>query len=52
MDHSEELDNVESGKSGKSAGKRCWREIEALKEKRRLQAELEEYGYAEELDDF
>ncbi|RUO78458.1 DUF3545 family protein [Pseudidiomarina taiwanensis] len=51
MDHSEELNNAEN-KGRKNAGKRCWREIEMIKEKRRLQAELEEYGYSDDLDDF
>lgn len=50
MDHSEELKNVES-KSNKG-GKRGWREIEMIKERRRLQAELEEYGYADDLEEF
>ncbi|TRW50332.1 DUF3545 family protein [Aliidiomarina halalkaliphila] len=49
MNHTEELSNA-SEKSGKGRAKRKWREIEALKERKRLEKELMDIDYTYDLD--
>lgn len=50
MDHSEELNGVETKSSKSHATKRKWREIEALKEKYRLRDELKDMDYGLDLE--
>lgn len=49
MDRSDEyalIDLIERPNKAKANKKRCWREIEAIKEKYRLKRELDEYELA------
>lgn len=48
MNHTEELGNNE--KSSKGRAKRKWREIEALKERQRLEKELMDIDYCYDLE--
>ncbi|RUO70937.1 DUF3545 family protein [Pseudidiomarina salinarum] len=50
MDHSDELSQNESKADKASAGKRKWREIEAIKEKYRLRQELQEMDFGLDLE--
>ena len=53
MDRSDEntlIDLIERPSKTKANKKRCWREIEAIKEKYRLKRELDEYDLAFDSD--
>ncbi len=50
MDHSDNLSQNESKADKASAGKRKWREIEAIKEKYRLRQELQDMDFGLDLE--